>query len=356
MTTLAPLLQAFFIERLQSQRQASPHTVRAYKLTFSLLLRFARERIGKPPSRLCLEELDVSLVTSFLRHLEVDRNNSVRTRNARLAAIHSFFHYIAPLAPEHADLIRRVLSIPQKRFERRFIDFLSRQELEALLAAPDRETRLGRRDHALLLLASQTGLRASELISLRIEQIVPGKHAHIRCLGKGRKERGVPLTRQTIHCIQAWLIERGGIPEDPVFLSARRGALSLDALEKIVTRHAATAAQTCPSLREKRVTPHVLRHTAAMQLRHAGVDLSVVALWLGHESIETTQIYLHADLASREAALARLAPVETGYRRFKAGDALLDFLDGAGLSRIHSYSTYSHQPALARVGIIRESG
>jgi integrase/recombinase XerD len=328
MTTLAPLIQGFFTERLQNQREASPHTIRTYKRTFSLLLRFAQDRLGKVPSQLTLAELDAQLIASFLRHLEVERKNSVRTRNARLAAIHSFFHYIAVLVPDHADLVRRVLNMPQKRFERRLIDFLSREELEALLAAPDRQTRLGRRDHALLMLASQTGLRACELVNLRTQHIVLAKPAHIRCIGKGRKERCVPLMRQTMNTVRSWLRERGDGPLDPVFPSLRGGVLSPDALEKIVHKHATTAAAHCPSIAEKRVTPHVLRHTAAMQLRAAGVDLSVIALWLGHESIETTQMYLHADLVSREEALSRLTPVETGYRRFQAGDALLDFLEG----------------------------
>lgn len=328
MISLAPLLQAFFTERLQNQRRASPHTVSAYKFTFSLLLRFAQDRLGRAPSQLYLEDLDAPLIASFLQHLEAHRKNSVRTRNARLAAIHSFFNYIAVRVPQQADHVKRVLDLPQKRFERRLVDFLSRPELEAVLSAPDRQTRIGRRDHTLLLVAIQTGLRASELVNLRIEQILPGKHAHIRCLGKGRKERCVPLTRQAIDCLQAWLKESRNTPQDLVFASSQNGVLSLDALEKIVTRHAVTAALACPSLREKRVTPHVLRHTAAMQLRQAGVDLSVIALWLGHESVETTLIYLHADLASREEALSRITPVENGYRRFRASDELLDFLKG----------------------------
>ena len=327
MTVLAPLLQAFFTDRLQRQRQASPHTIKAYKITFTLLLRFAQDRLGKTPNQLCLEELDAPLIASFLHHLEVDRKNCVRTRNARLAAIHSFFHYIAMLVPDQAHLIKRVLDIPQKRFERRLVDFLTPQEVEALLAAPDRQTLLGRRDHLLLLLASQTGLRASELLALRPEQIVSGGHPHIRCMGKGRKERCVPLTRQVLRCVKAWLKERGQRPTEPLFPSSRGGPLSLDALEKIVKKHAASAARSCPTLREKRVSPHTLRHTAAMQLRVAGIDLSVIALWLGHESVETTQIYLHADLASREDAVSRLTPVRNGYRRFKAEDELLRFLE-----------------------------
>jgi site-specific recombinase XerD len=328
MTSLAPLLQAFFIERLAKQRLVSPHTVAAYKTTFYLLLRFARDQLGKPPSDIRLDELSAPLITSFLQHIEVARKNSVRTRNARLAAIHSFFRYIAVLVPDHAEQVSRVLDIPHKRFDRRLVDFLTRPEIEGFLNAPDRKTWIGRRDHALLLLAIQTGLRASELTNLRIDQIVPGSHPLIRCTGKGRKERCIPLTRQAMDVLRAWLKERRGVTSDPVFPSYRKGPLSLDALEKLVKKHATTAAQTCPSLGRKRVTPHVLRHTAAMQLRHAGVDLSVIALWLGHESIETTQIYLDADLESREAAVSRLAPVHNGYRRYRASDNLLAFLRG----------------------------
>jgi integrase/recombinase XerD len=328
MTPLAPLVQSFFTERLARQRQASQQTIAAYRLAFSLLLRFARDRLGKAPSDLGLEDLDAPLIVAFLQHLESERGNSVKTRNARLAAIRSFYRYIAIWVPDHAGQVKRVLDIPCKRFDRELVDFLTREELEALLAAPDRTTWLGQRDHALLLLAIQTGLRASELVHLCSEQIVRGKHAHVRCTGKGRKERCVPLTRQTMDVLRAWLQLRGGGPLDPIFPSTRRGALSLDALEKLVKKHTATAAETCPSIGEKCVTPHVLRHTAAMQLRAAGVDLSVIALWLGHESIETTQIYLQADLASREAALSRLTPIETPYRRFRATDRLLAFLQG----------------------------
>jgi site-specific recombinase XerD len=328
MTHLAPLLQSFFVERLATERQASPHTISAYKTTFSLLLRFAHDRLGKAPSDLRLDQLDAPLIVSFLQYLERHRKNCVRTRNARLAAIHSFFRYIASRVPDHVDQVKQVLDIPHKRFERRIVDFLSRTELEALLATPNRTTWIGRRDHALLLLAIQTGLRASELTSLRIDQIVTGSHPYLRCTGKGRKERCMPLTRQTLDVLRAWLKERRGAPADPVFPSYRRSALSLDALEKIVKKSAATAASTCPSLLHKRVTPHVLRHTAAMQLRQAGIDLSVIALWLGHESIETTQVYLDADLASREAAVSRLEPVQNGYRRYRPTDDLLAFLSG----------------------------
>jgi integrase/recombinase XerD len=326
MSTLAPLIQSFFIDRLAKQRDASAHTISAYKLTFSLLFEFARDRVGKSPSCLDVEDLAAPLIADFLQHLEAERKNSVRTRNARLAAIHSFFSYIAVRVPNHADLVKRVLDIPTKRFDRGIVDFLTRGEIEALLAAPDRQSWIGRRDHALLFVAIQTGLRASELVNLRIDRIVTGKHPCVRCMWKGRKERCTPLTRQAVQILRSWLKERGGAPVDPVFPSCRGDILSLDGLEKIVTRHAASAARICPSLGEKRVTPHVLRHTAAMQLRHARVDLSTIALWLGHESIETTQIYQHAELAGKEEALSRLPPFQNGFRRFRPTDELLAFL------------------------------
>jgi integrase/recombinase XerD len=328
MTPLAPLLQSFFIERLANQRHASQHTIAAYRLSFSLLLRFARDRLQKAPSDLGLEDLDAPLIVAFLRHLESERGNSTQTRNARLAAIRSFYRYLAVRVPDLADQIKRVLDLPCKRFDRELVAYLTREELEALLAAPDRTSWLGRRDHALLLVAIQTGLRASELVNLRRNHIVPGQHSHVRCMGKGRKERCVPLTRQTMSVLRNWLDLRGGGPLDLIFPSSRRGMLSLDALEKLVNKHATAAARACLSIGEKHVTPHVLRHTAAMQLRQAGVDLSVIALWLGHESLDTTQIYLQADLASRETALSRLAEVETGYRRFQPTDRLLAFLQG----------------------------
>jgi integrase/recombinase XerD len=331
MSALAPLLQTFFTDRLQRQRRASPHTVAAYKDAFSLFLRFARERRGKAPSDLALDDLDAELIGAFLEHLETERGNSVRTRNARLAAIHSFFHYIAVLVPERAELIARVLAIPSKRFDRGPVDFLTRPEAKALLTAPDRSTWVGRRDHVLLLLAMQTGLRVSEVVSLRTEQLALDAAAHVRCRGKGRKERCTPLTRQTVSALRAWLRERGGAPSDPVFPSRCGGCLSRDAVEKLVAKYAAQA--PTPTLRAKRVTPHVLRHTAAVQLLQAGVDTAVIALWLGHESVETTQIYLDADLTMKEAALAKLQPLDAHPGRFRADDRLLAFLNGLALCR-----------------------
>ena len=326
MTSLAPLLETFFTMRLLKQRQVSPHTVTAYRDGFRLLLRFAQQRVGKPPSDLLLTDLDALMIGAFLDHLETERNNCVRTRNARLAAIHSFFRYIAAEEPAHSGLIQRVLAIPQKRFDRRIVDFLTGPEVKALLEAPNRTTWIGRRDHTLLSVAIQTGLRVSELINLHCEQLVLGPGAHIRCQGKGRKERCTPLTRQVAAILRAWLRELNPSPTDPIFPSRRGGALSHDAVEKLVAKYAVIAEHAYPSMKGKRITPHVLRHTAAIQLLQAGVDCSVIALWLGHESVETTQIYLHADLALKEKAIARTDPLPTRPGRYRPDDQLLAFL------------------------------
>jgi site-specific recombinase XerD len=331
---IAPHLQAFFTERLARQRSASPHTIAAYRDAFSLFLRFAEARLGKAPSDLALDDLDAPLIGAFLDHLEKDRGNGPRTRNARLAALRSFFRHLAPRVPERAEAIQRVLAIPQKRFDRNLVDFLTRAEIAALLGAPDRSTPTGRRDHCLLLLAVQTGLRVSEITGLRIGQVELRPVAHVRCHGKGRKERVVPLTRHAVDVVRQWLKERGGEPADFVFPSRRREPLSRDAVERLVAKHAAEAAKVCPSLAAKRVSPHVLRHTAAVQLLQAGTHQVTIALWLGHESIETTQIYLEADLTAKEAALAKLAPPGGTARRFRADDRLLAFLKDLGSCRV----------------------
>lgn len=328
MTTLAPLLEAFFTERLQRQRQASPHTIAAYRDTFRLLLTFAETRFGKAPSDLLLADIDASLVGAFLDHLEKERGNGARTRNARLAAIRSFFRFAAIREPAHAALIQRVLAIPQKRFDRHLITFLTHPEVDALLAAPDRKTWLGRRDHVLLLVAVRTGLRVSELTGLRVEDCVldTGAH-HVRCHGKGRKERYTPLDRVTTGILRSWIRDIGAAPCDVVFPSRRRGRLSSDTVEHLLAKHVATATRTCMTLGRKNVTPHVLRHTTAVHLLEAGVDRAVIALWLGHEGVETTQIYLDADLAIKERALARTAPPHVGRQRFRPKDSLLAFLE-----------------------------
>ncbi|MGI8874833.1 MAG: tyrosine-type recombinase/integrase [Egibacteraceae bacterium] len=327
MTALAPTLEAFFTQRLAAQRRSSPHTIAAYRDTFRLLLGFVQETTGTPPAKLDLDDLDAALVGAFLEHLEADRGVAITTRNARLAAVHSFFRFAALRHPEHAGLIQRVLAIPAKRTNPGPICYLTRAEIDALLAAPDRGTRLGRRDHALLLLAVQTGLRVSELCELRRADVTLGTGATVSCTGKGRKQRATPLTSAAAAVISSWLKQTTGTPTDPLFPGPRGRPLSRDAIRRLVQRHVANAASSCPSLATKRVTPHVLRHSCAMQLLAAGVDVAVIALWLGHESIRTTDIYQHADLAMKERALARLAPNRASPGRYRPPDALLAFLE-----------------------------
>jgi site-specific recombinase XerD len=321
------LLESFFTERLQHQRQVSPHTIAAYRDAFRLLLGFAHKRLGKAPSDLLLTDLDASFVAAFLDHLEKDRANSARSRNARLAAVRSFFRFAATHEPAHAALIQRVLAIPQKRFDRKLVTFLTRPEIDALLAAPDRTTHLGRRDYALLALDVQTGLRVSELLTLRVEDIVFGTGAHVRCRGKGRKERCTPLTRQTAAVLRAWIAETRATTADLIFSTRRTTPLSRDAIERLVSKYAQIAVRRCPTLARKNVTPHVLRHSTAVGLLQAGVDRAVIALWLGHESVETTQMYLDADLEMKERALARTAPARVTTSRFRPADSLLAFLE-----------------------------
>jgi integrase/recombinase XerD len=326
MSALAPVLQGFFTERLITQHRASAHTIAAYRDTFRLLLRFAQHRTGKMPSQLELADLDAPLIGAFLDHLEHERGNSTRTRNARLVAVHSLFRYAAFREPADAAVIQRVLAIPQKRFDKTIVSFLTRDEVEAVLAAPDQTTWIGRRDHALLLALFQTGLRVSELTALRFQDVIFGHGAHLRCHGKGRKDRSTPLTTQTAKVLRAWMLELGGGPDQTLFPSVRRGPLSRDAVEALVQKYAADAATRCPSLRHKRLSPHVFRHSTAMALLQAGVDTSVIALWLGHESLQSTQIYLHADMAIKQRALERTKPPNTPRGRYKPPDHLLAFL------------------------------
>jgi site-specific recombinase XerD len=327
--SFAALLEGFFSDRLVRQRRASPHTVASYRDTFRLLLRFAAERLAKAPSDLHLEDLEAPFLGAFLHHLETDRGNRARTRNARLAAIHSFFRYAAFEAPEHGALIQRVLAMPSKRAEHKPIDFLGRPEVEALLAAPDLGTWTGRRDRALLLLAVQTGLRVSELVGLDCEDLaLDPSTASVRCHGKGRKDRLTPLRKQATAVLRSWLRERAGRPSDPLFPNARGGRLSRDGVEHLLAKHVVAASTRCPSLKTKRVSPHVLRHTAAMELLQHGVDRSVIALWLGHESVETTEIYIHADMKLKEEALAKTLPLDdVPPGRYRPDDRLLAFLE-----------------------------
>lgn len=324
---LAGHLQRFFTDRLLGQLGASPHTVASYRDTFRLLLKFASKHHRRQVSDLMVESLDAKLVGSFLKHLEHDRRNSPRSRNNRLSALHAFFAYVGLNEPALANHCQRVLAIPFKRFERGPVEFLTSEETIALLNAPDTSTWLGRRDQLLLEVAVQTGLRNSELIKLRRQDVQLGTGAHVRCLGKGRKARCTPLRADVVAHLVRWLAEQPPDPFSPIFPTARGQSLSSDAFQRLVARHVRTAGQTCPSLQRKRVTPHTLRHTTAMDLLHRGVDITVIALWLGHESIQTTQIYLHADMAMKEKALARATKCKVIPKRYHPADRLLAFLE-----------------------------
>ena len=323
----ARLLTLFFSRYLMQQRQVSPNTIASYRDTFRLLVNYANKVLGKPPQDLSFEDLDADLIGDFLNHLEHERGNDVRTRNARLAAIRSLFGYVALHEPQHAALAQRVLAIPTKRYIRREVDFLNRAESEALLRAPDRTGWVGRRDYCLLLVALQTGMRSSEIIALRRGDIRLGDGAHVRCHGKGRKERSIPLRRDSVAALGAWLKERGGESYDTVFPNQRGRPLSHGSFDYLLARNLAVARAACASLEDKRVTPHTLRHSAAMELLHNGVDRATIALWLGHESVETTYIYLHADLELKERAMARTTPAGTPMRRYEPQDSVLAFLN-----------------------------
>lgn len=320
------LCQSFFSKRLITQQKASPHTVSAYAQTFRLFMAYAEKRLRTPPSKLSLAQLDAGFVAEFLDSLESSRANGARSRNARLASLRSFYHYAALEAPPHAHLIQRVLAIPYKRLTRRLVNYLTRPEVEAVLASVDKSTWIGRRNHAMLLVAMQTGLRLSELTSLRHGDVVLGCGAHVRCEGKGRKERCTPLAKPTVAVVKAWINEQGDDESRFLFPSSRGGRLSADAVQHALAKHVATACSTCPSLTKKHVTPHVLRHTAAMELFQAGVDRSLIAIWLGHESLDTTQIYLDANLQLKEAVLNRVNPVRSKPGRYRPDDRLMAYL------------------------------
>ena len=324
--TLAPVLQSFFTDRLYRQLNASRHTIRAYRDTFRLLLGYAHQHTGKQPCQLDLTDLDAALISAFLQHLEHERHNTTRTRNMRLAAIRSLFRYASYRQPADAAVIQRVLTIPDKRATRAVVSFLSPVEVEALLAAPDRTTWLGRRDHALLAVAVRTGLRVSELTGLRCRDIILGTGAHVRCVGKGRKERCTPLTTDTVNVLRVWLAETANVGDQPVFPTRQGRPLNPDSIGDLVDRHVDTARHDCPAWTSTNVTPHTLRHTTAMTLLAAGVDTTVIALWLGHEHAQTTQTYLHGDLTIKQTALDRTTPAHVPPGRYQPPDTLLAFL------------------------------
>ena len=327
-TSFPTLLESFFMKRLIAQRRASPHTIASYRDTFRLLFQFAEKRLAKAPSKLTLEDLNAPFLGAFLDNLESSRANGARSRNLRLAAIRSFFRFAALEAPQNSGLIQRVLVIPNKRQPRPLVGFLTRPEIDALLATPDRNTWLGRRDHALLLTILQTGLRLAEITSIRQRDVSLSTGAHVRCKGKGRKERCTPLTKSTVIVLTAWIRTQGEDGASILFPSARGGRLSADAVQHLVAKYAAVAQKQCLSLAAKRVSPHVLRHTTAMELLQAGVERTLIALWLGHESIETTQIYLDADLTIKEKILSRTNPIQARAGCYRPDDDLLAFLKG----------------------------
>ena len=325
-SNFSTLLEAFFTDRLMRQRQASPNTIASYRDSFCLLLRFAQQRLKKTPSTLTIEDLDAPCIGAFLEYLEKDRGNGARSRNVRLAAIHSFYKYVALHDPTYSGVIQRVLAMPTKRYDRKPIDFLSRPEVEALLAAPDQKTWVGRRDRTLILLTVQTGLRVSELIGLRRQDVILVSGAHVRCQGKGRKERCTPLRKEVVVALRRWLREPQNSDDGPLFPNTRGTSLSRDGVEYLLAKHVVSASQQCPSLKKKRISPHVLRHTAAMELLQHGVDRSVIALWLGHESVETTQIYIQADIKMKEQALAKTVPFDVPSGRYRPDEHILTFL------------------------------
>ena len=326
--TFSELLQTYFTERLMQERAASHRTIESYRDTFRLLIAFAQRCLKKPPTKLAVHDLDAPFVLRFLDYLERERGNSPRSRNVRLAAIHSFFHYVALHEPSVGAVAQRVLAIQSKRCAKKPVDFLTQTESDALVGVPDQTTRSGRRDRTLLLVALQTGLRVSELIGLRCQDVVLETGAHVRCTGKGRKTRCIPLRKEVVVALRHWLRERNGQPTDAVFPNARGQSLSRDGVEYILSRHLNIARVTCPSLKTKRVSAHVLRHSTAMNLLQHGVDRSVIALWLGHESMETTQIYLHASLDLKEKALAKTTPFPGRNRRYRPPAQLMAFLQG----------------------------
>ncbi len=325
---IAVLLEVFFTDHLMTQRQTSKHTIASYRDTFRLLLMFAHKELRKPPALLTIDDLNVSFIKKFLSHLESNRAVSARTRNQRLAAIRSCFRFAALYLPEKSHLIQQVLALPSKRYKRTLVSFLTKEEVHALLAAPDTKSWSGKRDYTLILLAIQTGLRVSELTGIRRADLHLGSGPYVRCSGKGRKERCTPLTKQSVAALTTWLRHIPASEDEHVFVGIRGTPLTADGVQYILSKHVAQARKQCSSLGHKRISPHVLRHTAAMRLLLAGIDRTVIALWLGHESVDTTLMYLEANLKMKEKAVKKTSLPDSNTRRFKARDKLLAFLEG----------------------------
>jgi integrase/recombinase XerD len=323
---IAPLVQAFFAEHLLHHKNVSPQTVAAYRDSFRLLLTFIQQRCGTEPVALRVQDLDAPVVLDFLDHLELNRDNTARSRNARLAAIRSFYRFVALREPACLGVASRVLAIPNKRAQRRLVGFLTRPEIDAVLAAPDPAQWAGRRDHALLLTLYNTGARVSEITLLRQHQLALDTGPSVQLLGKGRKQRAVPLWSRTARVLRRWLDELGTGPQAPAFPNARGQPLTRHGVAFLLRKATECACATCPSLGNKPVSPHTIRHTTAMHLLQSGVDPAVIALWLGHESVETTHVYVEADLSMKKKALDKLSPAGRLGRRFKPSDELMGFL------------------------------
>ncbi len=324
---LAIYLEHFFVDYLMRLRAASTHTIASYRDTFRLFLKFIEVEHNKSPFNLNVKEINCDMVRNFLTYLEDNRGMKSRSRNQRLSALRSFYRYLLIECPELSLTIQKILSIPQKRYESVQVHFLNDAEVKALLEAPDQTTKQGRRDFTLILFLVQTGLRVSELINLKIEDVHIGATAYVTCMGKGRKHRTTPLTKRTAKIIRAWCSEQDFKGSDFLFNNAREKQFSVDGIRYILRKYSVTASQICPSLAKKKVTPHVIRHTTAMQLLFAGVDISTIALWLGHESIETTKQYLEADLKQKEEALKKVNPQGQRPFRYKPKDKLIRFLE-----------------------------
>jgi site-specific recombinase XerD len=324
----ASLLQRFFTERLVQQKNASPRTISSYRDTFRLFLQFAKQRLRKPPTRIELTDLNTSLVSAFLNHLEVDRHNTIRSRNVRFAALRSFLQYAGLLAPTALGTIRGVMAMPMKRFERPLVGYLAREEVEALLNAPDPATWCGRRDRAMLATLYNTGARVSELIGMRVGDVVLDRSSAICIHGKGRKERAVPLWRTTAKQIRLWLRQNHFARDHPLFPNRTGGPMTRTGVTDRLKLAAVTAATHCPQLKKRHISPHIVRHATAMNMLQSGVDITVIALWLGHESPATTHMYVEADLAMKERAIKRLQAPNVKTARYRPTDQLLAFLEG----------------------------
>lgn len=321
------LLQDFFLQRLQAQRNASPRTISSYRDTFHLLLDWAEQHLHRAPAALALTDLDASAVLAFLDHLERDRHNAVRTRNARLAALRAFFHYAASRDPANLATIQRILAIPSKRHDRPVLGFLSREQVDAILGALDLTTWSGRRDHALLATLYNTGARVSETLDLRVRDITRGRDGAVRLHGKGRKDRVIPLWKSTMRLLRTWLDRDLVTPDSPLFPNREGRRMSRSGVAHRLRLAVKAATATCPSLERLRISPHTFRHTTAMHLLQAGVDITVIAVWLGHESLTTTHRYVEADLAMKQRTLERLPDPGTRRTPSPPTDRLLSFLE-----------------------------